>query len=82
LLERAASVTSLPLVAYANSGQVWNDAECAWEGPVTAADDAATLGRWLAAGARLVGGCCGVGPDGITQLRAIRDGFRPPDLAA
>lgn len=73
LLERAATVTDLPLVAYANGGQHWNAVEGQWEGAPVPADDPAVVGRWLAAGARIVGGCCGVGPRDIAGLRARRD---------
>ncbi len=73
LLRRAASVTDLPLLAYANGGQVWNAALGVWEGPPVAADDRTTVGEWLDAGARIVGGCCGVGASGIAGLRAWRD---------
>jgi len=73
LLRRAATVTDLPLLAYANGGQVWNAAPGVWEGPPVAADDHSVVGEWLDAGARIVGGCCGVGASGIAGLRAWRD---------
>lgn len=82
LLERAARVTDLPLVAYANSGQQWDALHNCWVGPPTPADDPALLDRWLAAGARIIGGCCGVGPDGIERLRAARDAAGPDGEAA
>ncbi len=82
LLERAARVTDLPLVAYANSGQQWDALHNRWVGPPTPADDLALLQRWLEAGARVIGGCCGVGPDGIERLRAARDQFDPDGEAA
>jgi homocysteine S-methyltransferase len=67
----AAAVAGVPLVAYPNSGEVWNAAARRWTGTgeVPAGDAAA----WVAAGARLVGGCCRVGPAGIAALaRTIR----------
>jgi homocysteine S-methyltransferase len=70
LLERAATVTDLPLVAYANAGQVWNAAAGVWEGTAAASFP---VDRWVEAGARLIGGCCGVGPAGIAALRRARD---------
>ena len=57
-----------PAVVYPNSGQGWNAATRAWEG--RSAFDAADVAAWVAAGARLVGGCCRVGPEDITALRA------------
>ena len=73
LLRRASTVTDLPLLAYANGGQAWNSALGVWEGPPVAADDRTVVGEWLDAGARIVGGCCGVGAAGIAGLRAWRD---------
>ena len=73
LLRRSATVTDLPLLAYANGGQVWNAGLGVWEGPPVAADDRTVVSEWLDAGARVVGGCCGVGASGIAGLRAWRD---------
>ena len=73
LLRRAATVTDLPLIAYANGGQAWNAERGVWEGEGAAADDPAVVSTWIDAGAQIVGGCCGVGTDGIAGLRAWRD---------
>ncbi|MFE5206988.1 homocysteine S-methyltransferase [Streptomyces sp. NPDC056600] len=61
----AARVTGKPVVAYPNSGESW-DAGHGWSGG-SAFDPAAVTG-WHAAGARLVGGCCRVGPSTIAEL--------------
>ncbi|WP_130797944.1 homocysteine S-methyltransferase [Streptomyces otsuchiensis] len=67
-LRTAAEVTGLPGVAYPNSGERWEADTGGWRGPVAlAAGDAR---RWCAAGARLVGGCCRVGPGGVAALAA------------
>jgi homocysteine S-methyltransferase len=57
-----------PVVVYPNSGQSWNAVTREWEG--TSAFDADEVSGWVAAGARLVGGCCRVGTDDIAALRA------------
>jgi homocysteine S-methyltransferase len=57
-----------PVVVYPNSGQSWNAVTREWEG--TSAFDADEVSAWVAAGARLVGGCCRVGTDDIAALRA------------
>jgi homocysteine S-methyltransferase len=65
LLRRAASVTDLPLVAYPNSGRVWDGNERGW---LTLGTDHLPLdavSEWVDAGARIVGGCCGIGPAAI-----------------
>lgn len=62
----AARVTGKPVVVYPNSGERWDAAARAWCGtPEFSADRVAT---WAADGARLIGGCCRVGPDTITEL--------------
>jgi homocysteine S-methyltransferase len=54
-------------VVYPNSGQGWNAVTRSWEG--RSAFDPADVAAWVAAGARLVGGCCRVGTADITALR-------------
>lgn len=78
LLERIATVTELPLVAYANSGQRWDATANCWRGDPSAAPDEALLDRWVDAGAQVIGGCCGVGPSGIAALRDLRDDWFDP----
>ena len=67
-VEMAAAVTGKPIVVYPNSGEVWDAAARGWTGQGTF--DAARAGYWRRAGARLVGGCCRVGPSGISGLAA------------
>jgi homocysteine S-methyltransferase len=57
-----------PLVAYPNSGQGWDAVRRTWTGE--SAFDAGAVDDWLAAGARLVGGCCRVGPADIARVAA------------
>ncbi|WP_320778987.1 homocysteine S-methyltransferase [Streptomyces sp. CRN 30] len=62
----AARVTGKPVVAYPNSGEIWDAAARAWTGePAFSAGD---VRGWRAAGARLTGGCCRVGPDVIARV--------------
>lgn len=73
----AVAVTGLPAVAYPNSGERWDPAARRWTGTYAFAPDAApgmALG-WRAAGARLIGGCCRVGPATVAALaRALHGG--------
>ncbi|MEW1929771.1 homocysteine S-methyltransferase [Streptomyces sp. NPDC088360] len=64
----AARITGKPVVAYPNSGETWDAAERAWRGP--AHFSAGRVTGWRDAGARLIGGCCRVGPETITQVAA------------
>lgn len=67
-LEAASSVTSKPLVAYPNDGSVWEAATATWHAPPVPAPW--PLEAWRRAGARLIGGCCRIGPAGIADLAA------------
>jgi homocysteine S-methyltransferase len=63
---RAVAVTGVPAVAYPNRGGRWDSEAKQWVygAPV----DLALVDSWVAAGARLVGGCCGTGPSDIAAL--------------
>ncbi|MFD0562095.1 homocysteine S-methyltransferase [Kitasatospora saccharophila] len=65
----AVEVTGLPAVAYPNSGEGWDAAARRWTGP--AAFDPVRAASWVAAGARLVGGCCRVGPAAIAAIAEL-----------
>ncbi|MBU7600399.1 homocysteine S-methyltransferase [Streptomyces sp. P38-E01] len=73
-VELAASTTRKPVVVYPNSGESFEHGR--WQGPA-AFDPVAALG-WRAAGARLIGGCCRVGPDRIAALARTLAGEQPP----
>jgi homocysteine S-methyltransferase len=60
-----------PRVAYPNSGQGWDAVHRTWTGE--SAFDADAVASWLDAGARLVGGCCRVGPADITAVASTVD---------
>jgi homocysteine S-methyltransferase len=67
-VETAVAVTGLPGVAYPNRGEEWDARSHTWAGP--GSFDSALAADWVAAGARLVGGCCRVGPADIAGLAA------------
>lgn len=62
----AVAATGLPAVAYPNRGGGWDSVTKTWAygDPV----DLDLVETWTAAGARLVGGCCGTGPADIAAL--------------
>jgi homocysteine S-methyltransferase len=74
LLQRAAEVTRLPLVVYANRGGTWDATSGTWSESSTnvPVDWERLVPGWVAAGARLIGGCCGVGSDEIGRLAGLR----------
>ena len=74
LVGRIAATTAKTIVVYPNSGERWDPAARRWL-PATGPDvDAASARRWATAGARLVGGCCRVGPGRIGKLAAALAG--------
>jgi S-methylmethionine-dependent homocysteine/selenocysteine methylase len=65
-VQEAARVSGLPVVVYPNSGERWDAVRRAWTGePDLRVED---VRAWVDAGARLVGGCCRVGPDAVRTL--------------
>jgi homocysteine S-methyltransferase len=68
-VELAHRVTGKPVVVYPNSGESWDSLVRTWQGEATV--DAEDLRRWIDAGARLVGGCCRVGPEQIARIAAV-----------
>lgn len=65
----AAAASGKPVVVYPNSGERWDARGRRWVG--TPGLPAADISDWIEGGARLVGGCCRIGPD---QLPAIGRG--------
>jgi homocysteine S-methyltransferase len=64
----SARETGKPVIVYPNSGERWDRARRAWVG---ASQFSAQLAvQWVAAGARVVGGCCRVRPAHIAELAA------------
>ncbi|MGC5567158.1 homocysteine S-methyltransferase [Streptomyces sp. FR-108] len=62
----AARVTGKPVVVYPNSGETWDAGARAWRGRSTFAPEQVVA--WERAGARLIGGCCRVGPEAISAI--------------
>lgn len=61
------------VIAYPNSGEIYNAEDKSWSGTVTPDDVAEAALVWIAAGATVVGGCCRMGPEHIKAIdRAIR----------
>ncbi|CAM5333548.1 homocysteine S-methyltransferase [Streptomyces tanashiensis] len=69
-VELAVAVTGKPAVVYPNSGERWDAGARGWRGDM--AFDPAWALDWAGAGARLVGGCCRVGP---ATIGALADGL-------
>ncbi len=77
LVMTAVEASGKPAVVYPNSGEIWDAADRSWAGHPTFGPEHAAL--WVASGARLVGGCCRVGPRAIKRLAAAAPGWPPGD---
>jgi homocysteine S-methyltransferase len=62
----AREVTGKPVIAYPNSGEGWDARRRAWTG--RSRQSAGQLRQWVAAGARIAGGCCRVRPADIAVI--------------
>lgn len=72
----------LPCGAYANLGAPDSSSGFKRSDDCTPEELAAHAARWLAAGARIVGGCCGTGPEHVRALaRALRPAARENETA-
>ncbi len=72
----ARTATGLPVVVYPNSGEAWQAASRRWSGG--SRYEPAAARAWYADGARLIGGCCRVGPDRIAALAAVLERVSRP----
>jgi homocysteine S-methyltransferase len=77
LVSAAAECSRKPAVVYPNSGEEWDAQRRSWAGRATFGPEHAAM--WVGAGARLVGGCCRVGPAAIRQLAQAAPGWPPGD---
>jgi homocysteine S-methyltransferase len=60
--------TGKAIVVYPNSGEHWNGLTHDWHGTGDHGSLAALAPQWVRAGARMVGGCCRIGPREIAAL--------------
>lgn len=58
-------------MAYPNSGETYNADDGSWSGTVTPLDYSDAAQEWVVAGAKIVGGCCRVGPDHIRAMASV-----------
>lgn len=72
-LKHLQGLTALPLVVYPNSGEHYDAVTKTWHHHGEACETlAGYLPQWLAAGAKLIGGCCRTTPKDIAELSAQR----------
>jgi homocysteine S-methyltransferase len=67
-----------PVIVYPNSGERWDTGRRAWTGPSRFTELCGQLMRqWVAAGARIVGGCCRVRPADIEVIADVAKVLTP-----
>lgn len=65
------AVPDKAILAYPNSGETYNVGDNSWSGTVTPGDCAAAARDWIDAGAKIVGGCCRMGPEHIGAMATV-----------
>ncbi len=62
-------VSTKPIIVYPNSGEAYDAHTKRWIDLASPLDLGTAAAAWHAAGARLIGGCCRIGPRHIRQIR-------------
>ncbi len=62
------AMTNLAIVVYPNSGENYNAATKSWLGTETPLECADAAGEWVQTGAKIIGGCCRMGPAHIDEI--------------
>lgn len=68
LFSKLKDQTDLPLVVYPNAGRVWDGEARCWVGEGHTKLPNQIVTEWTELGSKLIGGCCGLGPEAITSL--------------
>jgi S-methylmethionine-dependent homocysteine/selenocysteine methylase len=68
-------VSGIPLIVYPNHGREWDAVGRCWTGDSMSISAVETVKLWVDLGARLIGGCCGIGPEDIAHLVNLVSNF-------
>ncbi len=71
------AVPDKEVVVYPNSGEIYDPVKKRWAGVSTPLEFGAAARIWFEHGARLIGGCCRIGPDHIRTIRHTLPNIRP-----
>ena len=71
LVKNARDATTKPILAYPNSGEVYDATQKRWTGEATCSGFANQARAWVEAGASVIGGCCRTTPDHIRELATM-----------
>jgi homocysteine S-methyltransferase len=75
LVEEVAGTSDLLLLAYPNSGEMWDASRGSWMEGESGPGLVEIAREWYELGARLIGGCCRTGPSAIAALADILSGM-------
>jgi homocysteine S-methyltransferase len=64
----ASAKSRIPYVVYPNSGRTWNAENKEWEGAPASGFSEMQIFEWKERGAKVIGGCCSIGPEEIAQM--------------
>jgi homocysteine S-methyltransferase len=70
LIDELRKGTRKPIFVYPNLGEVYDATDKVWGSSPSAVDWEDLAPEWVRRGASVVGGCCRVGPERITELRS------------
>ena len=70
LIDELRKGTQKPIFVYPNLGEVYDATDKVWGSSPSAVDWEDLAPEWVRRGASVVGGCCRVGPERITELRS------------
>jgi homocysteine S-methyltransferase len=59
------------VVVYPNAGETYDVSSNSWIGDASPSACADFARSWLAAGAKIIGGCCRIGPEQVTAIRGV-----------
>jgi homocysteine S-methyltransferase len=71
LTRHARAATTKPILAYPNSGEVYDATDKRWTGEASCSGFAFQARGWFAAGATVIGGCCRTSPEHIQALSQL-----------
>ncbi len=69
--ELCRAVPGKHVMAYPNSGETYNASDGSWSGTVTPLECSDAAREWVAAGAKIVGGCWRMGPEHIRIMASV-----------
>ena len=71
LIKEIRAVCRLPMIVYPNSGEEYDPATKTWHGAKDGLSHADYVRKWIAAGARVIGGCCRTRPADVREIYEI-----------